>query len=1632
MSIKTLAIEVKLDKSQADKDLRSLESQLRKLENQKAKLGVSTEAIEQAKKRVSEIDSELKRLSQRKAEIPIDMRWYRDLESRIQHIKQELLDFRDEKIIIKGKLDIERGELEQAENALNNLYDIRSQLEAKNKPISDDLKREIEAAEGSFKDVLQSVKQLESELKDCNKSIESLTAYSNNLKFEKEKAKPFADEVKKIEQSVDKLNKEKIKLQAKIDGEEVVKKELETVNKAIDKVNGKKAEAEVQVKDAKQAEEAVWSISRAIDQLNAKAVTMKTFSNITGKIGDAMLHPVKTLGNNGNNWFGKLAYTATKGVAYSALYRGTSGVMNVIDEGMSRGVTRYDTNIAGRRTLANMGVEAQAVDKAVTQLGEDLKGLPTSLNEGMEGMVNLTSVLDNNVDKARQMYNAVNDGILAGGGSAENTSRAIRQLSQSMGKGVIDAEAFNSLLDNNMAPALVQVAKMFNMNSAELKSAVSDGTISVDQFIDKLIELDQKGNGAFKDLHTMALEANEGIATNITNAKNSVARGIESILTETNAVLSDSEYKSVGHIISMMGDSFQQGLQGVAGFIKDHKTEIISFVDTVADKAGKLWDKLKQFDVQAFFEGFWSRSENFRKIFGGMFTGGKGMLGGLADMMFGDSQESKKLGQFAGWWVETGAMFKAASRGAKWIGNFYDMKRRYIDSHSREIAAGSGLLGSLNPTKFLKTGVWKIKGMLNIGSGMSKVASQTEELSKVSEKVSTPFKFNPEKFKSNIANLAVIAGGAVEIMLYAEAIKQAYDKVPTDYNGLAEKMAALGSVATMMTGLNKLNGAAIGSITSLKDLGNCKAAIGAVANLVSSVEIMALSEAIKQFDEKVPPIKEGDIVDKLSSMVLLTESMTLMNLTNGFIFGVDPFATILGAIGAAANFLAAGEIAAMSEAIKQFNEKVPANADELLKKIDSLKQIVSAVGDENFAQGLDKLKGTSGNINLSSVKTLFYDLKEIGNYAGQLTGVEFPVDFGATMTRMKTAISYLGEEELAESLANFAVDPTTTDRATKALTCVQNIAKLIDPIKQLSASMTGEINLENIQANIPAMATALSTIASRHFPEFGDSFDEGGAVKAQSAITALLQVLPKMKELDSAITEQKLDAESYINSFEAMARMLNGVNDSGLATALGDFVPDAVVEDVNKAVATMSGIVDGFKTLNGKDFDADQLTGLFGKIRKVIHATNDFTQTDDKGNTKSVMNSDLNHQAQGFAKYAEDFKKTAAVFADISASIDSLVAVQGKVEQFDPGVITPVIKGLAGIFGEKGGEIDFGDLKSQSEAYNEAKQEFRPAVESMNKLTDVLIVLGGKKLDTTSLENLVTDTQTFLNNLSSLNSEGARTQVEQIEQLVTDFQTFITELQGMNPQFNETGAAWANELIAGFESKKIEDSLKKMASAAQKILADMGGWDAVGQNWAGKILNGFKTKMNDKATGIGTIVNSLKLTIRGDAGWTDVGTAIGTKIAAGIKQKIQEAVSSSNYSGSTPNLPSNLTPTSGRGTATAGDYSTTGRNPLRRASGGAVGTDTVPAMLTPGEFIVSRGAAQRAGSRLLNAINNRDLVGAYRQLQYKYSGFQNAQTISHVTTNVTNHNEQTKTINIKGDLNDRGLELKAGRFMRAL
>ena len=48
------------------------------------------------------------------------------------------------------------------------------------------------------------------------------------------------------------------------------------------------------------------------------------------------------------------------------------------------------------------------------------------------------------------------------------------------------------------------------------------------------------------------------------------------------------------------------------------------------------------------------------------------------------------------------------------------------------------------------------------------------------------------------------------------------------------------------------------------------------------------------------------------------------------------------------------------------------------------------------------------------------------------------------------------------------------------------------------------------------------------------------------------------------------------------------------------------------------------------------------------------------------------------------------------------------------------------------------------------------------------------------------------------------------------------------------------------------------------------------------------------------------------------------------------------------------------------------------ASGGSV-QDTVPAMLTPGEFVINKTSASKIGTRTLNKLNNADKIKGYNR-----------------------------------------------------
>ena len=85
-------------------------------------------------------------------------------------------------------------------------------------------------------------------------------------------------------------------------------------------------------------------------------------------------------------------------------------------------------------------------------------------------------------------------------------------------------------------------------------------------------------------------------------------------------------------------------------------------------------------------------------------------------------------------------------------------------------------------------------------------------------------------------------------------------------------------------------------------------------------------------------------------------------------------------------------------------------------------------------------------------------------------------------------------------------------------------------------------------------------------------------------------------------------------------------------------------------------------------------------------------------------------------------------------------------------------------------------------------------------------------------------------------------------------------------------------------------------------------------------------------------------------------------------------------------------------------------HPIYRAHGGSVfnsrGTDIVPAMLTPGEYVVNRMAASRVGDETLWRLNHMDLAGALRSLSARVgqSIVPRGNVINNTTNNTRNNN----------------------------
>lgn len=284
--------------------------------------------------------------------------------------------------------------------------------------------------------------------------------------------------------------------------------------------------------------------------------------------------------NNLTNSFGSLTGAITLGNVAAKVI---SKTFNELASNMDSAISRFDTLKNFPKVIESLGGSTEDAKEALDVLSDNIDGLPTSLDDAALG-VQRFQAKTKDIKKSTEYFTAINDAILAGGANSTTASAAMEQFIQMYSKGKVQGQEWLSVM-TAMPGQMQQIAESFGYTSTavggDFYTALQDGTISMDQFMDKLVELDKNGGANFKSFRDQAYTATGGIGTALTNVKNRISKGLAEIIGALDEAL--AEYGGIAGVINKFSTKIKDALVSVANYLKtvDFKS-LFNTIKTIA------------------------------------------------------------------------------------------------------------------------------------------------------------------------------------------------------------------------------------------------------------------------------------------------------------------------------------------------------------------------------------------------------------------------------------------------------------------------------------------------------------------------------------------------------------------------------------------------------------------------------------------------------------------------------------------------------------------------------------------------------------------------------------------------------------------------------------------------------------------------------------------------------------------------------------------------------------------------------------------------------------------------------------------------------------------------------------------
>ncbi|MDY0394795.1 tape measure protein [Virgibacillus halophilus] len=182
-----------------------------------------------------------------------------------------------------------------------------------------------------------------------------------------------------------------------------------------------------------------------------------------------------------------------------------------------------------------------------------------------------------------------------GDGSQEQFANVTDALAKMKTKGTVGMDQLNRLFDAGI-DAVGMYAKATGKNADEVQKALSNGSISADDFIDTVSTAMMEGTNGVIKIKGAAKDAGATWGSTFANMKTAVARGVANIITSIDDMLTSNGLPDMRAMVKSFGDKFESVLSGIAKGIPAVINKIKGWYDAAQEyigPVGDLWDSLK-------------------------------------------------------------------------------------------------------------------------------------------------------------------------------------------------------------------------------------------------------------------------------------------------------------------------------------------------------------------------------------------------------------------------------------------------------------------------------------------------------------------------------------------------------------------------------------------------------------------------------------------------------------------------------------------------------------------------------------------------------------------------------------------------------------------------------------------------------------------------------------------------------------------------------------------------------------------------------------------------------------------------------------------------------------------------------